>query len=225
MKKNKLIMMFVALATMVGFSSCDDDDDPVNAIEKEVTIDASSYTEWVYFSFEKGDVVGTSNVDEERAGLDWDIAFHRYDVRLNCGESGDGNGGAFLSEGNIAKTGWDAILEAPETGYSVDTKQSVIKNIISGGDFEYAEVGATNVITGGMVNIQAGMEGGSWLKMSYSPGANGPSYEATNQIFVVKTADGKYAKIWLKRYVNEANETGKITMKYAYQEDGSKKLN
>lgn len=217
MKKDKLIMMFVALATMVGFSACSDDDDPVNAIEKEVSIDASSYTEWVYFSFEKGDVVGTSAVDEERDAMDWDIAFHRWDVRINGGESGMGQGGALLSEGNVAKTGWDALIKAPTEGYKPDVKGTVSV----GHTKPPVNTSKSLVITGGEIT-QQGVTPGTWLIFDHT---NGPKYEMTNQIFVVKTADGKYTKIWLKRYVNEANEKGKITMKYAYQEDGSTKLN
>ena len=130
MKKKDLLLLFIALGTLVGFQSCSDDDDDVKlkAIEKEVSIDATAYDKWVYFSFEKGEVLTKTTgkgVEEKMPGLDWDIAIHRWDIRLNCGESGTGKGGALLSEGNVAKTGWDALTEAPMEGYKPDEKGTV----------------------------------------------------------------------------------------------------
>ena len=218
MKKNSLLFLFMTMATMIGFTSCDDDDKASpNAIEKEVEIDATAYDKWVYISFENGAVVGTSAVDANRDGLDWDIAFHRWDVRLNCGESGSGKGGALLSEGHVGKTGWDAIKEAPTEGYKLDAKGSVS----IGHRKPTVESSKSTVITGGDMQGQI-VTPGTWLIFSHT---NGPSYEITNQIFVVKTASGKYAKIWLKQYVNDKKDAGYITMKYAYQEDGTTKLN
>ncbi|PIE88342.1 MAG: hypothetical protein CSA04_02390 [Bacteroidetes bacterium] len=49
-------------------------------------------------------------------------------------------------------------------------------------------------------------------------------WPAGSEIFVVKTADGKYAKVWLKDYFNADGESGHVTMKYSYQPDGSTKL-
>lgn len=213
MKKKNLLLLFMVLGTLVGFQSCSDDDVQLKAIEKEVSIDATAYDEWVYFSFKKGEVLTKTTgagVEEKMPGLAWDIAFHRWDVRLNCGESGTGKGGALLSEGNIAKTGWDAVNEAPEKGYSVDEKTDVIK-VYKMPKPDMVNVGGSKIITGDSE--------GSWVVFSH---ANGPSYNITNQIFVVKTASGKYAKIWLKQYTNAEKKGGHITMKYAYQEDGSR---
>ncbi len=217
MKKNNLFSLIFACMAIVGFQSCNDDDSPspvVNTIVKDVELDASAYDKWVYFSFTKGEVVGSSAVEEKRPGLDWDIAFHRWDVRLNCGTSGSGQGGAIKMNGNIAKTGWDAVSTAPENGYSVDSMIFVNKSMGGQEGPVQVEVSGGEVITGGAA--------GSWITFSMSaPG----KYDLgiTNQIFVVKTADGKYAKIWLKQYSSEKG-TGHITMKYAYQPDGSTKL-
>ena len=211
MKKKNLVLLFMALGTLIGFQSCSDDDDDVQlkAIENEVTVDATAYDKWVYFSFEKGELLTeTTGVQGKMDGLDWDIAFRRWDVRLNGGKSGSGKGAALLSEGHVAKTGWDALTEVPETGYSVDGDLSVY---MRHKDPPVATVGSS-VITGGIGK-------GAWLVFSHK---NGPSYDITNQIFVVKTASGKYAKIWLKQYTNAEKKGGHITMKYAYQKDGSR---
>ena len=214
MKKKNLLLLFIAMGTLIGFQSCSDDDDDVQlkAIEKEVSIDATAYNEWVYFSFETGKEVGKAGVEEKKSDLNWDIAFHRWDIRLNCGESGTGKGGVILSEGNVAKTGWDAIKEAPEKGYSVDEKIDIIKT------FKMPNPGMATV--GGSKIIKGGKEG-SWMIFKML-GQGQYESKITNQIFVVKTASGKYAKIWLKQYTNAEKKGGHITMKYAYQEDGSR---
>jgi hypothetical protein len=219
MKKNSLLTyLFIGLLSF-GFVSCSDDDSDSPAVnEKEVEVQATAYDKWTYFSFEKGTVVGSFDVEQKRESLDWDIAFHRWDIRLNCGKSGSGKGGALLVDGKVAKTGWDALTEAPENGYEVDGTLEVTKKMAQMGKPEKATVGASNVITGNM------MKKGTWMTMSYM-GQGVRTYEYSNQIFVVKTADGKYVKVWLKAYtklVEGSKKGGYITMKYAYQPDGSR---
>jgi hypothetical protein len=214
MKKNNLLMLMLFSVSFVACS--DDDDESPLAIEKEVEIDATAYDKWVYFSFKTGAVVGTSAVDENRDKLDWDIAFHRWDIRTN-GETG--KGGVHVAEGKIAKTGWDALIEAPTTNYKADGKISV--TVATRPKYVFKEVSGCEVITGSMKGT------GTWMNMSHLGGGK-MSYEYSNQIFVVKTAEGKYAKVWLKGYtklVDGRKKGGYITMKYAYQEDGSTKLN
>jgi hypothetical protein len=204
----------------VSFVACsDDDDESPLAIEKEVEVEATAFDKWTYFSFKTGKVVGTSGVEETREEMDWDIAFHRYDIRTNSGTSGSGKGGAYLAEDKIAKTGWDALTSAPTTGYVADGTIKVITQYAP--ETLKADVSGSKVITGGPDNLPA-----TWC--TFEPGSNGPVYGITNQIFVVKTAEGKYAKVWLKAYqklVGGRKLGGHITMKYAYQEDGSTKLN
>jgi hypothetical protein len=218
MKKKNLLLLFMALGTLVGFQSCSDDDDDVQlkAIEKEISLDATADDKWVYFSFETGKEVGTTGVEEKKSGLDWDIAFHRWDVRLNCGESGTGKGGALLSEGNIAKTGWDAVTVAPESTYKLDGELSVLIGHMN----PPVKTTGSSVITGGIVS-ETDEKPGTWMNFKHL-GGGVREYGITNQIFVIKTASGKYAKIWLKQYTNAEKKGGHITMKYAYQEDGSR---
>ncbi len=55
----------------------------------------------------------------------------------------------------------------------------------------------------------------------------GHGFEADPKIFVVKTADGKYAKIYLKSMTTDPQNprTGRlVTMEYFYQPDGSRYL-
>ncbi len=46
----------------------------------------------------------------------------------------------------------------------------------------------------------------------------------SDYIYIVKTADGKYAKVWFKSYYSATNVSGYVTFQYKYQPDGSKRL-
>lgn len=92
----KKLIIASCLALSACFVSCDKDkDSPAVSQEtvKNAVVDASDYAKWVYFSLEKGEIVQLTN-EEAKTSLDWDLAFHRYDIRTNSGKSGQGQGGA-----------------------------------------------------------------------------------------------------------------------------------
>lgn len=60
------------------------------ATVREATVDASSDTAWVYYDLVAGQVVG--------AGDAWQIAFNRYNVKLNGGDSGTGKVAGFVGK-------------------------------------------------------------------------------------------------------------------------------
>ena len=62
-------------------------------IDTVITVDASSYFNWVYFSFDQGDVVEIENPENS---LEWDLAFQRKHIRTNGGLSGSGYGGGYV---------------------------------------------------------------------------------------------------------------------------------
>ncbi len=216
MKQTHIFLSLFVTVMLLTFSSCKKDkpnttDDTTNDIEiKTVTINASDYAKWVYFSFEKGEIVAESPVLESIEDMSWDIAFHRYNVRINSGKSGPGNGGALVAKDKIGKKGFDALTLAPESGYAVDDSIMVMPEFVM--PPPYVKVPGNAVITGGQEGtaILFSME-----TVSYTP---------TDQIFVIKTADEKYAKIWITDFYNEDAESGHITMKYYYQSDGSRSI-
>ncbi len=217
MNRNRFFLLMLVVA-LFGFQSCQEKDDEDNKPQSNLksgeveNIDATDYSKWVYVSLETGKVVGTGDLEQIREGDDWDIAFHRYNVRLNGGKSGSGKAGAYLAPGKIGKTGWDAIVTAPNDGYVADKMTKIMK--------EYkmppvmVDASASPVITGG--------KAGTWLKMDMS--SMPPTYSISNQIFIIKTAKGKYGKLWIKQYLGIDGKGGHITFKYAYQENGSKDL-
>lgn len=213
MTKNRLFLPTLALVALVSFASCkkEEKDNPKPTLqENEVEVKATDYGKWIYFSFEQNKTVGESGIKETKEGLDWDIAFNRYNIRLNGGTSGKGQAAAKLVEGKKAKSGWDAVVKAPNDGYQVDDSISVMV----GHEMppKFMKITGNKIITGG--------KKGTWVTMSGMP----PTYETTNQIFVLKTAKGNYAKIWLKQYVGADKKGGHIVMKYVSTKEGSTKF-
>ncbi len=213
MSKNRFFLLMLAIA-LFGFQSCEENTDkPESKLKQgEITVDASAFEKWVYVSLETGKEVSKEDVAGKRAGTDWDIAFHRYNVRLNCGKSGEGKAGAYLVPDKKGKAGWDAITEAPDAGYAVDAITQVVSKYQMPAP-TFIDAAASPVITGG------GKEG-TWVSSSGMP----PVYVISNQIFIIKTAKGKYGKLWIKQYTNAQKKAGHITFKYAIQENGSTDL-
>lgn len=89
---------------------------------------ALSGTEWTYFCFETGRVVGTSafgNSGQDAAWAertDWDIAFCGDYIRTNSGASGVGYGGIQRN----TTDNFFSLTEAPEEGYIIDTDDFVV---------------------------------------------------------------------------------------------------
>jgi hypothetical protein len=219
MKKLFYLPAIMLSLLAMTFTSCEKDEtDPepepepqvTEAVTGEITLDVSDYSKWIYFSFEEGAKVAESAVLESRDELDWDLAFQRYNVRSNSGESGSGEGGILAADGKIGKEGWDALIEAPEEGYTEDKIISVMTEFAMPPVYE--DVPGNNVLTGGTE--------GTGILFSMETYA----YSATNQIFVVKTAEGNYAKVWLTDFYNDDSESGHLTFKYCYQTDGSTNL-
>ena len=211
MNKINFLALGLLLSMSFLFTSCNDDDNIVPVEAKEVIIDASDYTKWVYFSFEEGKIVGKSAADETRDALDWDIAFHRYNFRTNSGTSGSGQGGLLESTGNTGQIGWENVVEAPETGYKVD------KDILIMPAFEMPP---THITASGSTVMTGGNKPG--LTVSFDMSTR--QHSVNDQIYVIKTADGKYAKLWVSDFYDADSKSGHVTLKYSYQKDGSRSL-
>ncbi len=212
MKKTNFFLVISLLAfSLVSFSSCSEDEDkeetivvdPASTLNSgEITFTANAYDKWVYFSFEADTIVDVTDFSNS---TNWDIAFHRYDVRVNCGKSGIGLGGTY----DMGVVDFESVTEAPETGYSLNDSINAYN--------------ASPMAGGTIVSMPGDTLMAKWLTFAHT--SSGASYTINNNIYVVKTAKGKYAKVWLKNYYNESGASGYPTMKYVYQTDGSRKLN
>jgi hypothetical protein len=173
--------------------------------------DCSSYTDWHFFSFDRGEVIGSCDAKDSlmyetwRTRTDWDLAFHRQNIKTNSGASGVGMGG--MLEYRQETFGFESVAEAPEEGYLIDVPDSVIYDMsqMAAGKIGYAYTGLCPVVKGWAVLTD--MMGGVW---TYA-----------QKVFVVRTATGKYAKIYLKNFKSDIGASGTITMQYVYQSDGT----
>ena len=192
MKKSYLFLGLL-LAVGVLFSSCEKDPEPVKpaGVKTVEYVDATSYTSWTYFSFEKGEIVEVTDFAND---LSWDIAFHRGDVRLNGGASGKGMGEAL----NANETDWDKVTVAPENGYIKDAT-GLITSAFTGTGIEQEEQPFSQVLA-------------TWLTIDTSNPP--PKYIYHNWVYIVKTAAGKHVKLQIYDYKDAKNSGAYISFRY-----------
>lgn len=205
---SKKIFFYLSIVLILfTFTACSDDDNPtepttptVELVSKTVTLNVKSYTKWVYFSFSKGDTV---SVTDFKNSNDWDIAFHRNNVRTNGGQSGKGM--AAVADMGMKK--FEEVVTAPASGYVADETIKIVEDI-SGG------------FPPPTVDVPGSVPMGTSIKFSGPP----PSYDPNNHIYVIKTADGKYVKYIGLNFYDDGGNSGALKFKYLYQPDGSKNL-
>jgi hypothetical protein len=62
----------------------------------------------------------------------------------------------------------------------------------------------------------------TWFTLEFA--TQGTQIVPSDDVYIVKTGTGKYAKVWLKSYYSATNLSGYVTFQYKYQPDGSKNL-
>lgn len=188
-----LSLLFVAVLAM---SSCEknnggNDPMPETAGEKTITVDATKYDQWVYIDFNTGKTQAL-NVKADLAAelkMDWHIALNRYsNVKTNGGEAI-----------NTQKQDFNAVTSIPEGAYQKDTEGKILINFrMPPQDEDYIATGVNKAI--------------KYVKGSPMQG----NLEASNDVFVIKTKNGRYAKVQFIDFRNKENKTGHITLKYIY---------
>ena len=201
------ILAFFAISATL--SSCGSDNpepktgglDVKRHTQSRATSVAGDSTDWVYFSFATGAEVQGVTEANRMTRSDWDIAFNRFNMRTNSGRSGSGKGGAVETN----KTSFADVNEAPADGYVTD-----VEITISG----YSNGAVHDVKSTGNVALSKA------IRFTGPP----PTYTFNDHVFVVRTADGKYAKVIFESFHNAAKKSGYITFRYAYQPDGNRNL-
>jgi hypothetical protein len=127
-------------------------------------------------------------------GVDWDLAFQRHKILANGGATNPKGRGAILNLGAVA---FDAVMEVPAEGY--------IEDVI-------ASINPDTIVTENLA-IKA------WYHYNFLTHVLQPK---TN-VYAIRTADGKYAKMRLVSYYCDGGQaSGCFTIEYAYQGDGSR---
>jgi len=184
----------------ISILACDKEDTNTLIDSQTTEINSTNANTWKYFSFEKNDTV---TIADPSNSPEWDIAFQRYRIRTNSGLAGNGMGGAANSYSK-GQAGFDALRTVPDTStFAVDTSVDIA-----------VQMGfATYIINPELY---------TWFTLEFS--AQGTQIVPADYVYIVRTATGKYAKVWFKSYYSATNTAGFINFQYKYQADGSKNL-
>ncbi|MDO4771783.1 HmuY family protein [Porphyromonas sp.] len=220
MNKTIFTVALILTAGLLSLTSCDkkgSEPTPPNGSVKEYMQSKTTQVngEWIYFSFATGKEVAGVTEANYKERLDWDIAINTFFFRTNSGKSGKGKGGAIITD----KTELSALTEAPKDGYHVDEDFKVL-----GYQGRVIEVQTTaNVELNGTPKIQLTPTVEIQLGKAISFYGAPPTYiyKADDHVFVIRTADGKYAKVKFIGYKNAEGTPGYVSFKYVYQSDGS----
>lgn len=210
-KTFRLAALFMGIMATLGLAACGDDDNgnsdnggSDNGGYKTVTLSRKTNygNDWIYYSLSQGKEVEV-NEDSHATDLSWDLAFNRYNIRTNSGTSGNGHGGAY----DTGQTNFDAVLSVPSGAkFTVDVNDSI-----------------TASFTGsGITQIASSLS--PVLADAIAFAGPPPSYTPNNHVYIVRTADGRYAKLQVLGFYNDEGQSGYMNFKYAYQPDDSTNL-
>lgn len=211
--KHLIYALMFAVALPLFFTQCTEDetdDEDSKGIDTTITIDATSKSKWTYFSFEKGMVVTPADSSNSK---EWDLAFKRYLIKSNSGKSGIGSAGVYSTNMSGEKA-YNGLTEFGDTvSFSIDDTV-----IIEGYNPANPTVPTQEKhILNPVLNNKSTL----WYNLEQGPASTLTSKEI---VYIVKTANGKFAKLYILSYYNEEDKAGFIKIKYTYQPDGSKKF-
>jgi HmuY protein len=200
----------VAAVLVISVVSCSKyQGDWGESTSRSMTIDTRSYTTWTYFSFEKG-VLGVykENEFDYKNNTEWDLAFHRWDVRTNCGESGSGKGGAYQTQygGPLNVDIWSIM---PSKGEFVEDTH--LKTYMAPPSMDPSAPAEQRL------EVPANLVLSKWLEVQMS--TIPPKYVILDKAFVVRTASGKHAAIKFTNYMNDKAVKGYASFDYVYPLD------
>lgn len=123
-----------------------------------------------------------SGIDE--TSFDWDIAFHKYDIRTN--------GGAVVKADRSALS---AVTTIPTSGFEEDVEAQVMVDMsqMMQGFVGYQSCTVNKVLS-------------SWVTATPTGSMPPYTYTLNNNVYIVKTKSGQYAKI---KFYDMTNEKGK----------------
>ncbi|WP_052408920.1 HmuY family protein [Porphyromonas sp. COT-290 OH3588] len=224
----KLFLSLALVATGVFAVSCDKkkDEPKKQTTMKEVSIDATDYGKWMYFSLEQGKLV---EVADPMNSNEWDLGFHFTDIRTNSGASGKGQGGAFATD---LKEVTDELKTLPNASDFVVDKETKIITQTHNEKGEHdikQEKGGANPLLTTFQTVKIGSDGkpelgpnglpifikGTLGAIDFSHGRGGAKFTLSNKVYLIRTAKGKFVKIKIVDYRNAHAKTVHVKMQYA----------
>lgn len=125
-------------------------------------------------------------LDGDETSFDWDIAFHKYDIKTNGGSVVKLNTTDLASVTLTSVTGENYAADTDDHQVMVDMTKMME------GFVGYQSTKLNEVLCG-------------WVTATPTGSMPPYTYELNNNVFVVKTADGQYAKIKFTDYSNDKN--------------------
>ena len=203
MNKTHLHWAALALLMLGNLSSCNtnngkDDPQPDNKTTEHM-VNASSKTDWIYYSLSKAEVVGAGDASKDAewaARTDWDIAFQRQYIRTNSGSSN-------AHQGGICTTGIATLAE--------------LTALPSGATFAIDTVQGSGGMTANAIS-----QSSLWsMSMAIDPNTGRyympPKYEPT-EVYAVRSANGQHTyKLKFTSYTKEiegSNVSGHVSFDY-----------
>lgn len=201
--KKQILIFALAIFAFAACSKDKDDTKPANENAKKVEVDATSKTDWHYFSFTENKIVGSDAESPENnakwsARKDWDMAICRYEIRTNSGEATtvDAKGGVHTMD---AATTFASVTAVPE-GANFATDKAVTEDGMGG-------IVTKVKSTAQVVTLKVDEEGNVVM----------PAVFLQAPVYIFRTADGaKYFKVLFTQYKDENNVSGKV--KFDFEE-------
>lgn len=192
---------------------------PADPITRDATtgqaLDATG--NFTLFSFRTGEIVLPYSATDrsDSASTAWDIGFRGTTIIVNGGTSGPGEGAA-----DVLETTFQDVLAVPSDAELVADGSNTCPGVVTpGGTFPGAPYA---ICTGG---------GNGWY--TYQGGAAPLITPTAGRVILVRTADGRYAKMRILSYYQGNPDTGAdgfsslneteryFTFEYVFQADGS----
>ncbi|SFN95841.1 HmuY protein [Capnocytophaga haemolytica] len=199
----KICLLLPALfAGAMMFTACSKDDDkplPPNlgivqpeAQDKGNGVKEVQYfnaeNDWAYFSFESGKAVQVDN--PRTSGENWDIALKREYLKTNGGKSGVGNAEVV----NTNETDFAKVTKYPAEGYVKDVEETVKSKRPGAPDETFSHNKTFD----------------AW----YDYDVKTHILTSKKEVYVVKTAKGKYVKFQITDYYNATKKGAYYTFQY-----------
>jgi hypothetical protein len=200
LSKLSILLAFISL-TIACKEDTPDPSESVITNEVMLSRETNYGQDWIYFSFSQGAELNNINETNYLTDDSWDIAFNRFNVRTNSGLSGIGQAGVI----DMGEVEYSSVSEAPQTGYTVDSTIQIVEIISHTGPPQMMDAFGNIIFTDVIL-----LEG------------QPPSYVPNNHVYVLKTADGHFVKLIIQGFYNDQGESGYLSFKYSYQEDGSR---
>jgi HmuY protein len=213
----KSISTGLLFGAVLFLSGCNKEEDPIPVISTTVSNLAADpgtgfnpntgqptglTRKFTLFSFKTGAVVANS----DSATAKWDLGFNGTTIIVNGATSGPGT-----AQAQIASGIFDELVEAPEAGYKSDNDPAPI-------------AGAPNA----NLAIPTG-SGQGWYTYDGAAMVNRPT---AGKVVVVKTSEGRYAKMEILSYYKDApasptsSSTARYyTFRYVYQPNDTRSFN